>query len=171
VTLATTITEAILTSRPGVVETLAIPGAATLPSGASRDQKPPFMLLEIVLEPGRLAAPLHTHRDVDEAMIVVAGRVGARIGEDVVIAGPGDVVLKPRGVPHTFWNAGDTPSHQFEVIAPGTLDGYFVALDELVNRDEVDLDAIVALADRYGIELELASVAELERAHGVRLLD
>ena len=29
------------------------------------------------------------------------------IGDDVAEAGPGELVLKPRGIPHAFWSASD----------------------------------------------------------------
>ena len=35
--------------------------------------------------------------------------MGALLGDEVVEAGPGDLVFKPRNQWHTFWNAGDEP--------------------------------------------------------------
>ena len=45
-------------------------------------------------------------------------------GEEV-IATPGDIVFKPRGHWHTFWNAGDGQLRILEVIAPGGLEEAF----------------------------------------------
>jgi mannose-6-phosphate isomerase-like protein (cupin superfamily) len=36
-----------------------------------------------------------------------------------VYAEPGDVVAKPRGQWHTFWNAGDSTLRILEIITPG----------------------------------------------------
>jgi mannose-6-phosphate isomerase-like protein (cupin superfamily) len=47
-----------------------------------------------------------------------------------VEAGPGDLVYKPRGQWHTFWNAGDEQCRILEVIAPAGFEKFF---DELVD--------------------------------------
>src|SRR5262249_15121021 len=54
----------------------------------------------------------------DEYSYVLEGRVGALLGDDVVVGGPGDLIFKPRGQWHTFWNAGDEPARILEVISP-----------------------------------------------------
>lgn len=47
-------------------------------------------------------------------------------------AGPGDLVSKPRGEWHTFWNAGwDEPCRILETIAPAGFEGCFAALVDL----------------------------------------
>ena len=43
---------------------------------------------------------------------------GAVLGDEVVYAEPGDLVCKPRGQWHTFWNAGDGPARILEIISP-----------------------------------------------------
>ena len=67
-------------------------------------------LVEHPLEPRALGSPLHTHRDEDEYSVVLEGQVGAQIGGQTVVAGPGTVLVKPRGVPHAFWNPTDQPA-------------------------------------------------------------
>ncbi|MGZ4279049.1 MAG: cupin domain-containing protein, partial [Solirubrobacteraceae bacterium] len=62
------------------------------------------------MPPRALAAPLHRHLREDEYSFVLEGRVGALLGDEVVIAGPGDLFFKPRNQWHTFWNAGDEPA-------------------------------------------------------------
>ena len=32
--------------------------------------------------------------------------MGVQIGDEEAVAGPGELVVKPRGIPHAFWNAG-----------------------------------------------------------------
>ena len=67
---------------------------------------------------GRPVAPLHLHRGDDEAWYVLEGRLGFRIGDEVVEAGPGEAVLAPRGMAHTYWNAGGTPARYLVVMSP-----------------------------------------------------
>src|SRR5919197_6254610 len=66
-----------------------------------------FSLVEHPLSARALAAPLHLHTREDEYSFVLAGRMGALLGDEVVEAGAGDLVFKPRDQWHTFWNAGD----------------------------------------------------------------
>ncbi len=81
-----------------------------------------------------LAAPLHTHHDVDELSYVLEGTIGARIGAQEVQAEPGTFVLKPKGIAHTFWNASATPARLLEVIWPAGFERYFEELDHLFSR-------------------------------------
>src|SRR5882762_8650551 len=69
-----------------------------------------FSLVEHPMSPRALAAPLHRHTREDEYSYVLEGRVGALLGDDVVIGSPGDLIFKPRNQWHTFWNAGDEPA-------------------------------------------------------------
>ena len=56
--------------------------------------------------PPRWIAPLHLHRNDDEAWYVLEGTLCVRVGEDVVEAPAGSAVFVPRGTPHTYWNPG-----------------------------------------------------------------
>ena len=80
-----------------------------------------FSLVEHPMSPRALAAPLHLHTREDEYSFVLQGRMGALLGDEVVEAGPGDLVFKPRNQWHTFWNAGDEPCRILEIISPGRL--------------------------------------------------
>jgi quercetin dioxygenase-like cupin family protein len=77
-----------------------------------------FALVEHPIEPRVLAAPMHTHEREDEYTYVLEGEIGVQVGDEVRVARPGDLVFKPRGVPHAFWNAGDTPARALEIISP-----------------------------------------------------
>ena len=69
-----------------------------------------FSLVEHPMSPRALAAPLHRHTREDEYSFVIEGKVGALLGEQVLIGEPGDLIFKPRNQWHTFWNAGDEPA-------------------------------------------------------------
>src|SRR5438270_8984942 len=77
-----------------------------------------FSLVEHPMSAHALAAPLHRHLHEDEYSYVIEGRMGALLGGDVLQATTGDLVFKPRGEWHTFWNAGDEPCRILEIIAP-----------------------------------------------------
>jgi mannose-6-phosphate isomerase-like protein (cupin superfamily) len=56
--------------------------------------------------PPRWIAPLHLHRNDDEAWYVLEGSLCVQVGKDVVEARAGSAVFVPRGTPHTYWNPG-----------------------------------------------------------------
>ncbi len=56
-----------------------------------------FSVVHHPLAPRALAAPLHRHHREDEYSYVLTGELGALLGDDVVTAGPGTWVFKPRG--------------------------------------------------------------------------
>jgi quercetin dioxygenase-like cupin family protein len=128
-------------------------------------------IVEHTLEPGLLGAPLHRHSREDETSIVMEGRLTVQVGNAVVQVGMGETIVKPRGVFHTFWNAGTRPARFIEVISPGGFESYFAELHRVIPRDGTppDMDALVALAARYGMELDLSSIPKLLERHRLRL--
>jgi quercetin dioxygenase-like cupin family protein len=83
-------------------------------------------VIETTPRPGA-GPPLH-HHDFDEAFYVIEGQLTFRVREDTVIAGPGDVVFAPRGVPHTFANLSETRARQLIVCTPAGFERYFARL-------------------------------------------
>jgi mannose-6-phosphate isomerase-like protein (cupin superfamily) len=127
-----------------------------------------FSLVEHPMPPRRLAAPLHRHSREDEYSFVVEGRVGALLGDDVVYGEPGDLIFKPRGQWHTFWNAGDSPARILEIISPAGFERFFEELSEQpVDAGPPEPAVLGALAERYGLELDFESVPGLIAEYGV----
>jgi quercetin dioxygenase-like cupin family protein len=122
-----------------------------------------FSLVEHPMSPRALAAPLHRHSREDEYSYVVEGRVGALLGEEVVVGGPGDLIFKPRGQWHTFWNADDKPARLLEIISPAGFERYFAELVDLGGSTQADPRDLAALAARYGLEVDPQSIPELLR--------
>ncbi len=126
-----------------------------------------FSLVEHPMPPRRLAAPLHKHSREDEYSYVLEGRMGAILGDDVVYAEAGDTVFKPRDQWHTFWNAGDTPCRILEIIAPGGFEHFFDELGTLVEGGGPEPEQFGELGERYAIEFQPETVAELCEKYGL----
>jgi mannose-6-phosphate isomerase-like protein (cupin superfamily) len=125
-------------------------------------------LVEHPLQPRALGSPMHTHRNEDEYSVVLEGLVGAQIGEQTVEGGPGAVLVKPRGVPHAFWNATDRPARLLEIISPAGFEGYFAGLGEIFAcQGPPDPGHLAELAERYGLDLDRDSIPRLAAAHGL----
>jgi len=127
--------------------------------GATPDRG--FSLVEHPMSPRALAAPLHRHNREDEYSFVLEGRLGALLGDDVVEAGPGVLVHKPRNQWHTFWNAGDTPCRILEIIAPAGFEDFFRELHDLGGALKADPQDLAELNARYGLEMQPDSVPGL----------
>src|SRR5579864_8422362 len=128
-----------------------------------------FSLVEHPMSPRALAAPLHRHSREDEYSFVLSGRMGALLGDEVVEAGPGDLVFKPRGQWHTFWNAGDKPCRILEVIAPAGFEHFFRELDGLGGATTASPEDFARLSERYGLEMRPESLPELVERFGLRV--
>jgi mannose-6-phosphate isomerase-like protein (cupin superfamily) len=127
-----------------------------------------FSLVEHPMSAHALAAPLHRHLREDEYSYVLEGRMGALLGDDVLEAGPGDLVFKPRGEWHTFWNAGEGPCRILEIIAPAGFERFFAELVELGGVAQADSATLGNLCERYGLEMDPASIPDLVERFGVR---
>lgn len=126
-----------------------------------------FSLVEHPLPPRALGAPIHTHRNEDEYSYVLEGRTGVQLGDDIVEAGPGELVFKPRGVKHAFWNAGDEPARLLEIISPAGFENYFRELAPLLASPERDEQAIGEVVSKYELDIDFGTIPELIARHGL----
>jgi quercetin dioxygenase-like cupin family protein len=127
-----------------------------------------FSVVHHPLAPRALAAPLHRHTREDEYSYVVKGTLGALLGDDVVTAGPGSWVFKPRNQWHTFWNASDDPCEIIEIISPAGFENFFRELAEVYATDsEPDLELFAELCAKYALEMDPTSVPGLCARFGV----
>src|SRR5829696_10046139 len=128
-----------------------------------------FALVEHPLEPRALAAPIHRHTNEDEYSYVLEGRMGAQLGDEAVFADPGDLVFKPRGQWHTFWNAGDEPARLLELISPAGFEQYFREMAPLLAATERDQAAIGQVVARYQLDIDFTTIPTLAEQHNLRL--
>jgi mannose-6-phosphate isomerase-like protein (cupin superfamily) len=129
-----------------------------------------YAIVEHPLQPGALAGPPHTHTREDEVSLVLEGEIGVEIGDEVFTVPAGSYVVKPRGVPHTFWNAGPAPARIQEIISPAGFEAYFREVAAvLASGGPPDLAKLTEIAGRYGLILHLERLVEVMEAHNVGL--
>lgn len=128
-----------------------------------------FALVEYDIPSGVLVAPLHTHSREDEYSYVVAGTVGTQIGDEVIVGSPGDLLAKPRGMPHTLWNPSPASARVLELIVPG---GFERCLEQLQRPDStrqpITPDDLQQLWKEFGIEMHPGSAGALMHKHRLR---
>jgi mannose-6-phosphate isomerase-like protein (cupin superfamily) len=146
----------------GLAGSLGSIGVRFMIDGAEAQER--FSLVEHPMPPRALAAPLHRHHREDEYSFVLEGRMGALLGDAVVEAGPGDLVFKPRGQWHTFWNAGDEPARILEIISPAGFERFFAeALEGAADTEEAFAD----LCARYALDMRPETVPDLVARFGL----
>jgi quercetin dioxygenase-like cupin family protein len=135
---------------PGEGEQLQIgPGLGVVFKIEGQETGGAFSIVEHPIEPRQLVIP-HVHEREDEFSYVLEGEIGARIGDEELTAGPGAYVLKPRGIPHTFWNPTDRPARILEIISPAGFEMFFRELGSMLAAGEPDIAALMAMGARYG---------------------
>jgi quercetin dioxygenase-like cupin family protein len=137
-----------------------IPGTAT--SG----------VIAIVEHPvaARILVPPHVHQDHDEWSYILEGRIGARIGDDEFIAEAGSYILKPRQIPHVFWNPDDRPARILEIITPSGLEEMFAKFGELGARGELTPQTMGETAAGYGSTMFMDWVPDLIGRYGLTMM-
>jgi quercetin dioxygenase-like cupin family protein len=124
-------------------------------------------LVEHTVASSTLAAPPHTHRDEDEISYILEGEVTIQVGEQLIQAPVGTLVVKPRGIQHCFWNVGSAPARLLEIITPAGLEHYFEELASLVSEGvPPDPARRSALYEKYRLIVDrTAAEALLEHYH------
>src|SRR4026208_103541 len=155
----------VLGPKDGKAGLLGVMGVRFMIDGA--DSGGGFSLVEHPMPPRCLGAPLHRHSREDEYSYVVEGKVGALLGEDVVYGEVGDLIFKPRGQWHSFWNAGDEPARLLEIISPAGFEHYFEELVDMGGPAGFTPEALVSLREKYGLEMDLSSIPGLIERFGL----
>jgi len=125
-------------------------------------------LLQLLAQDGRGAAPpMHIHHDADETWYVIDGRLVVFVGDERIEAGPGDFVLGPKGVAHTFLVTSERAEFLVTFAPAGTegpagcgVDGFFREIAVPVVPGQAppaptapDPEDFARRAGRYGIEI------------------
>jgi mannose-6-phosphate isomerase-like protein (cupin superfamily) len=129
-----------------------------------------FALVEHPLAARTLGAPLHVHEHEDEYSFVLEGEVGVQVGDEIHYARPGDLVIKPRGVAHAFWNRTEAPARLLEIISPAGFERYFEDIAPLLPpaRPAPDFEGLASVMARYGLQMDFESIATISAREGLR---
>ena len=122
-------------------------------------------LVQHLFQPKALAAPMHRHHAEDEYTYVLSGRIGAIIEGEEAFADPGDLIFKPRGQWHTFWNAGDEPASVLEIISPAGLEELFRSFENLTGMP--DPQTLAGMAAQYQCDLDFDATLPIVGRHGL----
>ena len=120
-----------------------------------------FSMLAVV--PPNGGPPPHTHEREDETFYVLEGTPTFRLGDERILAAPGDFVNIPRGMLHCFRNFSDAPVKMILTFTPSGIERFFEETLERAyditqpcpdNVEEVSARYAEA-APRYGMQFFL----------------
>jgi|SRR5579859_2054348 len=155
---------------PGEGKAVALGGVGVVYKVSGAETGGAFSIVEHPIEPGTLVPP-HTHSREDELSFVLEGVVGVKVADQVIHAAPGSYVFKPRGIPHTFWNAGPEPARLLEIIFPSGFEAYFAEMAALLPPDgPPDIARVNELADRYSLTYQMDWIEALAAQYHLKLL-
>ena len=152
---------------PGEGKSVHFGGTAAIYKLVGEQTHGTLAIVEHTVAPSTLAAPPHTHRDEDEISYVLQGELTIQVGEHLIQAPVGTLVVKPRGIRHCFWNAGSAPARLLEIITPAGLEHYFEELASLASvGGPPDPVRRSALYEKYHLTVDRAAAeALLENYH------
>jgi len=113
---------------------------------------------EFVNPPG-FAPPLHRHLEEDEMFYLLSGTAEYRCDGQVFQAGPGDFVLLPVGLPHTFIVGDSEPLRVLQITTPSGFEHFAAAAGEparqrrLPEPTPADPAVLARAAAQHAIEL------------------
>jgi quercetin dioxygenase-like cupin family protein len=102
-----------------------------------RDTGESIMMFEETLPAGTKSL-FHLHRDSGEVAWVLAGEITFKIGDAVIVGGPGACAFMPRNLPHAWKNSGSETARVLFLYTPAAAGGLVEALSEgrPSNEDE-----------------------------------
>ena len=106
--------------------------------------------------------PPHIHRREDETFYVLEGEVTFRLGDEEIVAGPGDFVHVPRGNVHCFQNRGEAMARIILTFTPSGIEKFF---EETLQRVEDP-----STGPTEPIEVVAARYAEAAPRHGLEFV-
>lgn len=75
--------------------------------------------------------PLHLHYAQEEYFYVMEGEFLFQVGDRRLALHPGDSILGPRNIPHTFTVTSEQPGHMLIAFTPaGQMEGFFRAAEK-----------------------------------------
>ena len=93
--------------------------------------------------------PLHVHHTHDEGFLLLEGELSLFLPDREIALRPGEFVLAPRGVPHTY-RVGDAPARWLVLSTPAAFEQF---VKDVAALDDVTPEALATTGAVHGIEI------------------
>jgi mannose-6-phosphate isomerase-like protein (cupin superfamily) len=92
-----------------------------------------FASVDVAVAPKTMGPAPHLHHVLDEIMFVVEGEAHVLVGEEVTVVQTGGWHLRPHGIVHTFWNAGEKPLRFIDFYPNQNFEEFFPELSAVIG--------------------------------------
>jgi quercetin dioxygenase-like cupin family protein len=142
--------------------TVAVVGDVYRFLATGEDTNGKYALWEAIVPPGG-GPPPHVHSREEEGFYVLEGEITFTVGDKRLVASAGMFANMPVGTPHSFKNESSKPAKMLISIAPAGLEKmsfeFGVPLAEgattALPPTKEEIEKLLAIAPRYGIEIKL----------------
>ncbi len=111
-------------------------------------------VFELTVPAGARVPPAHSHRDNEEVVYVLEGRLRYSVDGEMRDLGPGERMYTPRGSVHAFSNPHDRTAKALIILTPDIGAQYFRDVAEVANAPGGPNPARMAeVMTRYGLVL------------------
>lgn len=107
--------------------------------------------------------PLHLHRTEDEIFHILEGQFRVKVQDQEHRAGPGDILLAPKGIPHTYRAESPEGGRFLTVTVHGDFERFVLAMSRPAQRPGLPepggkpspeaIQSLTAVAAQHGIEI------------------
>lgn len=127
---------------------------------AGEDTEGCFALLEYYARPRSKGAIPHWHDGHEEGFYVLEGELEMLVGDETVVAEPGEFILVPRRVVHAFANRTDRPARFMATFSPAGFEKWFVARREVVKSHPPGSPGFAEAAVAWGMHHAMPTTGE-----------
>jgi quercetin dioxygenase-like cupin family protein len=106
-------------------------------------------VVRVTLADGVDGAKPHHHADSAELFYMLAGHADVLVGDRVLHAQQGDLVVVPRHIPHAFGASPGQPADLLVVLAPGIDRFEYFRILEQIALGKVAADRLTAAQERF----------------------
>ena len=107
-----------------------------------------YACVETALAPKTMGPSPHVHENLDEISSVLEGTLSVMVKDTVYEVPPGGLQMRPSGLVHSFWNAGDKPLRFLDMFLNQNFDDYleefFEIMADVVNNKKTFADPDIA---------------------------
>jgi mannose-6-phosphate isomerase-like protein (cupin superfamily) len=97
-----------------------------------------FACAEVLVMPKTMGPAPHYHKELDEVMFVQKGIASVMVGDEVHEVKAGGWHIRPRNIPHTFWNAQDENLVFFDMYFNQNFEDFLEELFQKIVPDMMD---------------------------------
>jgi quercetin dioxygenase-like cupin family protein len=96
--------------------------------------------------------PMHIHHDASESFYLLEGMCRFRVGDEVIVAGPGSFLSVPRGAAHGLVPVGG-PARALVMFAPAAMEGFWEEIAAAAESGTLDEARLAHLQHTHHVEI------------------